>query len=180
MDTRADQMTLTEAARPMMPISDDVGSEFFKTQLKHVGAACIARFIDRTGNAAVKMAVCMVCGRELFMSDTTDFGLGAIPNSHLLMPFEPHPAHELTDSILLQTTTISETPDGRSGAICDECARNLQKGWLPHLSLANGMWIGEVPFELASLSIPEHVLIARHYPTAYIGKMYPKQKGLVH
>ena len=39
------------------------------------------------------------------------------------------------------------------------------------------MWIGEVPFELASLSIPEQILIARHYPVAYIVKMYPKRKG---
>src|SRR5882762_8731438 len=39
------------------------------------------------------------------------------------------------------------------------------------------MWIGEVPFELAVLSLPEQMLIARHFPAALIVKMYPRQKG---
>jgi hypothetical protein len=43
--------------------------------------------------------------------------------------------------------------------------------------LANNMWLGAVPFVLAVLTLPERVLVARHYPAAYIVKLYPKMKG---
>ncbi|KAF8262739.1 hypothetical protein EI94DRAFT_1600947, partial [Lactarius quietus] len=50
----------------------------------------------------------------------------------------------------------------------------------PPLALANGMWIGDVPLELKMLTLPERVLIARHFPAAYIVKLYPKKKGARH
>jgi hypothetical protein len=44
-------------------------------------------------------------------------------------------------------------------------------------SLANNLWIGEVPHELAILTIPEQPLVARHYPRCYVYKLYPKAVG---
>lgn len=43
--------------------------------------------------------------------------------------------------------------------------------------LANSLWVGDVPFELKILTLPERILIALYYPAAYIVKLYPKQKG---
>ena len=54
---------------------------------------------------------------------------------------------------------------------------SLQKGQLPKLALANDMWIGDIPFELAVLTMPERILITKHFPAAYIVKMFPKCKG---
>lgn len=167
----------TTLAEPSSPASDGVDPEFFKSQPREIVEACITRFIDRTGNAAVKTVVCVVCARGIFSTNATVFFLGSIPNRHLLVPFESHPAHQLTDGLLLQVSAIRVGSDGQSGAVCNECIRNLRKGRVPRLALANGMWIGEVPFELAALTIPEQILIARHYPAAYIVKMYPKRKG---
>ncbi|KAH9028292.1 hypothetical protein EDB85DRAFT_1816803, partial [Lactarius pseudohatsudake] len=39
------------------------------------------------------------------------------------------------------------------------------------------MWVGAVPGELKILTLPERILVARHFPAAYIVKLYPKQKG---
>jgi hypothetical protein len=39
------------------------------------------------------------------------------------------------------------------------------------------MWIGDIPKELQGLTLPERILIAKHYPAAYIIKLFPKKKG---
>ncbi|KAH9045123.1 hypothetical protein EDB84DRAFT_1265854 [Lactarius hengduanensis] len=77
------------------------------------------------------------------------------------------------------------------GNVCGPCVRDLQKDNTPALSLANGMWIGDVPPLLNVLTLlgrsgravgrivtlPERILIARYFPAAYIVKLYPKKKG---
>ena len=55
---------------------------------------------------------------------------------------------------------------------------SLKKKKTPPLALANGMWIGDVPSALKVLTLPERILIARHFPTAYIVKLYLKKKGV--
>jgi hypothetical protein len=45
---------------------------------------------------------------------------------------------------------------------------------LPKLSLANNLLIGDVPPQLLGLTIPEQLLIARHYPRCYIFKLFPR------
>ena len=63
---------------------------------------------------------------------------------------------------------------GISCWMCFDCIRALERHNLPKLSLANNLWVGEVPFELTGLSIPEQLLIARHYPRCYIFKLFPR------
>ncbi|KAF9499205.1 hypothetical protein BDN71DRAFT_1428246 [Pleurotus eryngii] len=62
--------------------------------------------------------------------------------------------------------------------ICSDCLRELSRGKTPVISLANNMWIGDIPPELSILTLPERVLIARYFPTAYIVKLYPKNGGV--
>jgi hypothetical protein len=45
---------------------------------------------------------------------------------------------------------------------------------MPKMALANNLWVGEVPFELMGLTVPEQLLIARHYPRCYIFKLFPR------
>ena len=45
--------------------------------------------------------------------------------------------------------------------ICKSCYKSLSKGKRPVHSLANGLWLGEVPMELSDLSYTEQLLIAR-------------------
>ncbi|KAH7903575.1 hypothetical protein BJ138DRAFT_1020400, partial [Hygrophoropsis aurantiaca] len=51
--------------------------------------------------------------------------------------------------------------DARCSGVCTKCIETLRKGKTPTLSLANGLWIGEVPPELASLNFVEKLLVAR-------------------
>jgi len=40
------------------------------------------------------------------------------------------------------------------------------------------MWVGDVPRQLQNLTLPEHLLLAKYYPSAYIVKLFPKQKNV--
>src|SRR5882762_4114279 len=162
---------------PMELQAADFPSEFFKVQPDSLVEECIARFIDRTGNDALAMETCVSCARELATSQMTLLSLDAIPNCHLLAPFEPHPAHELTGGLLLHTKAIIRKNGKLHGFVCAECMRNLGKKRTPRLALANGMWTGDVPFELSVLTIPEQILICKHFSAAYIVKMFPMRRG---
>ncbi|KAH9161206.1 hypothetical protein EDB89DRAFT_1861768 [Lactarius sanguifluus] len=61
--------------------------------------------------------------------------------------------------------------------VCGSCVCDLRKDKTPALSLANGLWIGDVPPLLTILTLPERILVARYFPAAYIVKLYPKKKG---
>ena len=45
--------------------------------------------------------------------------------------------------------------------VCKHCSEELSQGKLPVDSLANGLWIGDVPAELQNLSLTEKMLISR-------------------
>jgi hypothetical protein len=40
------------------------------------------------------------------------------------------------------------------------------------------MWIGDIPFVLSVLTLPEQILITRHFPAANIVKLFPEKKGI--
>lgn len=156
---------------------DFADSEFLKPQAQEIVEKCISNFIDRTGNKAFATAICIACARELALCDTQVMDVAKVPNSSWLIPQESHPKHHLTNSMLLHHSALTGTPARPRGRICDECLVNLHKNHLPQLALANNMWIGNIPFELAVLMLPEWVLIARNFPAAHIVKLFPLMKG---
>jgi len=147
---------------------------FMSPPSKEIVDAAIAEFIDRTGNSALTTGICAVCARETSTSELSPHRLDSIPNSHLLKPTEPHPNHDIFYGMLLHPPGLSN--DGR-GNICGECSRALNSNRTPKYALANGLWIGQTPHELAFLTLPERLLIAKYFPAAYIIKLYPKKKG---
>jgi len=44
--------------------------------------------------------------------------------------------------------------------ICQTCLRSLEKGKVPKLALANGLWLGPVPNALKGLTFAESMMIA--------------------
>lgn len=149
-------------------------SNFMKIPSEEKVRDCQARFIDRTGNEALAKATCCVCGRSQFKTETQPKFISDILSSGLLVPSTSHPAHILRENQLFYEPAIKA--DG-STAICMECDQQLQKENVPSLSLANGMWLGDIPLELSILSLPERLLIAKYFPAAYIVKLYPKKKN---
>lgn len=114
--------------------------------------------------------MCVVCAREVFATETERVLVSDIPNRYLLTPRDPHPAQRLTDGILLHPTSwqLSDAVQ-----VCDQCMAALRRRKLPKFSLANGLWVGDVPPQLAELSLAERVLIAKYIPVSYSWKLYP-------
>ncbi|KAF7306077.1 ATP-dependent DNA helicase [Mycena chlorophos] len=84
--------------------------------------------------------------------------------------------------IRIPTTNSSATfcfihPLSRSAAphyLCRECHAQLVRCDRPRLSLANNLWVGEIPFELAVLDLAERLLIGLYFPAVYVIKLFPK------
>jgi hypothetical protein len=140
----------------------------------------ICKFIDATGNLATATSTCAVCAGTYFDIEVDDIKISDLREKKKLVPSKSHPAHKLTEGMLLHATP-SSLRVGQNGCmmanICNSCSSYLKRNKTPPTSLANGMWIGDVPLELSILTLPERILVARFFPAAYIVKLYPKKKG---
>ncbi len=140
---------------------------------------CSREYIEATSDAAVKLAVCAVCAREVGVKDDTVsvVPLADIPNQSRLIPLRSHPEHDLYHEMLLEPNGVHTTPgndDAGSATLCGCCHDQLNKDCTPIFSLANGLWIGRIPWELTVLTVPEQLLVAQLYPRVYVFKLYPK------
>jgi hypothetical protein len=137
-------------------------------------ARCYRQFYESSGTEATSSVVCGVCSREVNVSKDKVISLlmSDIPNSHRLIPFHKHPAHDIFDDMLLEPKGVHDNKVN----VCGECLRELGKDidTPPRLSLANNLWIRKVPWELERLTLPEQLLIAHLYPRVYVFKLYPK------
>ncbi len=134
---------------------------------------CISDFIKATSTAAISSTACVSCARELFSNATVTLEVDRIPNPHLLKPNIQHVKQDIVNGMVIYKPAMK----GDRVTICMECLHSLQDGKVPKYSLANNLWIGDVPIELSCLTLPERILIARYFPAAYIVKLYPKQRG---
>lgn len=81
--------------------------------------------------------------------------------------------------MLLHQTGVCSRDGQLYGYLCNDCLADMTKAKLPAGALANNMWIGDVPTELAILSLPERILISRYFAAAYVVKLYPRSRGNV-
>jgi hypothetical protein len=59
--------------------------------------------------------------------------------------------------------------DHSCSQVCDGCRRDIRKGKVPRLALANNLWIGRVPEALKNLRYVEKILVARvRHTCAYV------------
>ena len=91
----------------------------------------------------------------------------------LLKPENVHPVHDLHDGMLLLTSHIKEESGTAKGWMCKECTWAIKRNTIPRHTLANNLWLGDVPHELEMLTLPEQMLIARHFPQCYVVKLFP-------
>ena len=168
-------------ASPVQPVVHRVDEEsFFETVSEEVRRNCISNFIDATGREATSSACCAVCAGQFFSKEISRVEVDNLRSKNVLSPTTPHPAHILTDGMLLHRTPSAmhtSSTGVRYANVCVSCVKHLQNNKLPPLSLANGMWVGDVPLELRVLTLPERILVARYFPAAYIVKLYPMKKG---
>ena len=149
-------------------------NSFMKAALKEAVDGAIGDFINCTSNSTMAIGICAVCARETNRTDLTPFQVYSILSPEGLRPAEPHPAHNIFNGMLLHPTGMANT---ETVNVCMECIRALKLNKIPAFALANRMWISAIPHELAYLTLPERLLIAKYFPAAYIIKLYPKKKG---
>lgn len=136
---------------------------------------CFRRFRMATSNEKLRLCRCVVCARELESAEGEVSQLLDDPSVlDLLRPLTVPAARELWRGALVVAQEIQVQEDRYVAWICFDCGTALRKGILPRFSLANNLWIGEVPRELAALTIPEQLLIARHFPRCYVFKLFPR------
>lgn len=164
---------------PLLALGEEGLNEnvFMRAGSKDTVDDAVGEFIDRTGNLPMVTGVCAVCARETSNTDLTAYNLDSIPNPNRLRPGVAHPAHDVFYGMLLHPRGVTSEENANA---CMECVRALNADRMPPLALANGLWIGKVPHELAYLTLPERLLIAKYFPAAYIIKLYPKKKGARH
>lgn len=117
----------------------------------------IQAFVDETSDKEIRTFICIVCAREANAGDILHATVSDILQYQLLQPFENHVGQTLKDGQLLHWRAIQND----QGNCCTDCHKSLQEGKQPVLSLANNLWIGEIPFELSILTLPERLLVAK-------------------
>ncbi|KAG9093512.1 hypothetical protein FS749_014256 [Ceratobasidium sp. UAMH 11750] len=177
-DSRRAADTHQEQAQPVGK-STPSDSEFFKPVSEPDKLSRFKAFYDATATDALRKLVCAVCARRLNIraAGVTTIPLNQVPNAHRLRPPTAHAAHTLIEGYLLEKAGCTEGENGWMVNICKECHRELNKKNVstpPKLSLANGLWVGEVPRQLSCLTIAEQLLIARVYPRVFVMKLFPK------
>ncbi|KAI9566421.1 hypothetical protein HD554DRAFT_2274986 [Boletus coccyginus] len=147
---------------------------FMKLPTKDEQRASYRAFREATSNDALLQCVCVVCGRELWATEGSEQVLLDIPNIQTHLKADtPNASQDSWNGMLLACEFLKGDGEGTRGWVCNECSRALQGDSTPKLSLANNLWIGKIPHELAILTLPEQLLISRHYPRCYIVKLYP-------
>lgn len=135
---------------------------------------CLTRFIDRTGNAACCPTICAACAGEFLASETTELALDSIQHKDVLQPYISHHSQQLINGMLLYNAAITLQNNCSHAFFCDGCLDDIKSNKTPAQSLANNLWVGDIPDELGMLTLPEHILVALSYPAVYIVKLYPK------
>ena len=134
---------------------------------------CYEAFFDATTNEALLLKICPVCAREKSAKDGEDSML--LSDESVIEVLTSTSSNERIGGRSMVLRQLLETSEGGVGCwMCFECIRSLERRKLPKLSLANNLWIGDIPSVLTGLTIPEQLLIARHYPRCYIFKLFPR------
>jgi hypothetical protein len=165
---------------------DDVTSHldpasFLQLPLQEQINACYHAFYAATSNTALATAVCGICAHliDIGANKVAKYSINSLPNIHRLVPKVSHPAHTLFDHKLLEPKGVEG--EGRNAVVtaCKECFCDLQKpaDKPPPYSLANNMWIGNIPWILQHLTFPEQLLIALLYLWVYVFKLFLKKVG---
>jgi hypothetical protein len=167
--------------RHMVSPDDDEDArekDFFQLPSSEQVKQCYRAYYEATHPNSLKKGTCAVCAREVDMlrDQLKQINLDEVPNLRRLRPHLEHEAHDTYRGALLEPSGVSARENTTLVSICSECLKELSKpGDLPpRHSLANNLWIGRIPWELARLTVPEQLLIALVYPRVFVYKLHNK------
>lgn len=136
------------------------------------------QYLKSTSNAALRVGVCAVCAQETPALELRVTRFGEFPEE-LLYPLEPHEAMQLVEGCLLHKAGIiaSSSEPTPSFQVCGSCRRQLDSGRMPHLSLARGAWVGDIPPPLTELTMAEELLIGLAISNVFVVKLRVSKGG---
>jgi hypothetical protein len=159
--------------------SDPPTNSFLRLPTPAQLKGCYRAFYNATSNKALASATCGICARNVNINEqkVTHFKIDSLPNAHRLIPRYLHVAHTLFNDKLLEPRGVRSEGNNFLVAACKDCISGLNKpkDVPPEYSLANNMWIGDIPWELRRLTFPEQLLVALIYPRVYVFKLFPKK-----
>ena len=133
---------------------------------------CFEAFYDATSNDVLRMEICPVCARRKLRSEGERTSL--LSNQTVVDVLGTLGDGFGGDGYPVLRHLLEIDEGSVRCWMCSDCVNALKRHTLPKLALANNLWIGDVPSQLTVLTIPEQLLIARHYPRCYIFKLYPR------
>ncbi|CAF1185962.1 unnamed protein product [Adineta steineri] len=75
------------------------------------------------------------------------------------------------NDIVLYVSGIYQENNMNMCILCQKCSNSLSKEQIPKFSVANNIWLGDIPVELQGLTIPEEKLISLHRHNSCIIKL---------
>ena len=129
------QLLAHAASAKKCRIMTDMDDELF---LRPVSDHCcqdhLLKFIDATGNKATSLSVCAVCVGTFHSEETCAITVSDLRKKNKLSPMTPHPAHILTDGMLLHRNHGSIHTDAYGNFlanVCDPCSSALLRNQTP-------------------------------------------------
>jgi hypothetical protein len=147
----------------------------------------IRLFREQTSSSVLASTVCSCCAELVLMSECEEANIADLNLDVLSRPDFRHQGQNdlavdsnwLDDSVTSPTVAVGSLPsmphtvlhpegihkkDGSNDfflTLCKSCMSSLRCGNVPPLSLANHMFLGEVPDELKDLTVVEEAMIAK-------------------
>ncbi|CAF3838431.1 unnamed protein product, partial [Adineta steineri] len=155
---------------------------------------CLQQFLCQMSMSVLAEVTCAVCNIRSPEQESIKMPMSEIPNIHLLKISD-----ELKNLVINTQSSTSKNSNGSSISkssyfyyenniilyvngmyqennvnmclLCQKCSNGLSNEQIPKFSVANNMWLGDVPLELQGLTIPEEKLISLHRHNSCIIKL---------
>ncbi|KAG1858776.1 hypothetical protein DFJ58DRAFT_840361 [Suillus subalutaceus] len=142
------QLTVKEILTTLHEFKLPIADKFFQNAVLLAADTKAARLRDDEERQLKK--VCLQQARDIsvktsFLEEVGD----SVQNSQ-----------QLVQGMLLYNPAITTKDDEQLGFFCEKCFDDIKSNKTPALSLANNLWVGEIPDELTMLTLPEQDNIA--------------------
>lgn len=138
----------------------------------------VAEWADAVSEYSLRERACGVCGQLKVVADVQELAVDSdllrvlcVPSVTRAERFHADDAVRSIDGPVLCSAGVYERDGRRYCAVCGLCLRALKRRSLPQLSLANGLWIGDVPEVVRNLRFVEKLVVARYRHNVCLAKV---------
>ncbi|SJL16801.1 uncharacterized protein ARMOST_20330 [Armillaria ostoyae] len=162
----------------------DVQTEWPKVVNNNLKEKLLRDFMLETGCESLRTCTCAVCSasrpvRDVRMISHDEYELNCIkpipgseadvmgfwPGTQILLPFHDGPLRGL----MIDMHGVESINNGSCMlSVCLQCLKDIKQDVVPKFSLANGLYLGDIPTELSDLTIIEESMIALCRSKCYI------------